>query len=198
MVADLSPRPKLIMLALLGIALFATDRVALLSVALIVAAVLYLTTGMAWREALLRLRPLLATIAFVALFGLVFNPWHETVVTVLRLITLMLCAAGVTATTTIAAFIDETTWAARPLEKIGLVKATDIGLAVGLVVRFVPGILNRYHAIKEAHAARGLRVRIGTTLVPLIILTLRDADSIAAAIDARDSSALKWQSLSGA
>jgi biotin transport system permease protein len=72
-----------------------------------------------------------------------------------------------------------------PLEKIGLVKAADIGLAVGLVVRFVPEIVSRYQAIREAHEARGLTIRVRTMLVPLIILTLRDADQIAAAIDAR-------------
>jgi biotin transport system permease protein len=68
---------------------------------------------------------------------------------------------------------------------MGLVRAADIGLAVGLVVRFVPEIFDRYQAIREAHEARGLKVRLSTILVPLIILTLRDADSIAAAIDAR-------------
>jgi biotin transport system permease protein len=181
----LSPRIKLGVLALLGLALFATDRFSILAVALLAGAALYFTTGAAWRDALLRLRPVLITIVFVALFGLIFNPWQDAAVTVLRLVALVLFAATVTATTTIAAFIDEITWAAMPLEKAGLVKAADIGLAVGLVVRFVPEILNRYQAIREAHEARGLRVTLGTTLVPLIILTLRDADSIAAAIDAR-------------
>jgi len=180
-----SPRLKLIALALLGIALFATMHLGLLSMAMVAGILLYFTTGMVWREALRRLRPAILTIVFVALFSLLFNPWHEAVATVLRLATLTLFAAGITATTTIAAFMDEITWAATPLEKLGLVKAADIGLSVGLVVRFVPEILNRYHAIKEAHDARGLKVRIGTTLVPLIILTLRDADNIAAAIDAR-------------
>jgi biotin transport system permease protein len=81
--------------------------------------------------------------------------------------------------------MDEITALARPLERIGWVKADDIGLAVGLVLRFVPEIIARYHAISEAHAARGLKVRPATILTPLIILTLRDADNIAAAIDAR-------------
>lgn len=125
------------------------------------------------------------TILFVALFSLLFNPWHVAVVTVLRLSALMLFAATVTATTTVTAFIDEITLLATPLERLGVAKAADIGLAVGLVVRFLPEILNRYDAIREAHAARGLKVRASTVLVPLIILTLRDADNIAAAIDAR-------------
>ncbi|MBO9167732.1 energy-coupling factor transporter transmembrane protein EcfT [Rhizobium sp. L245/93] len=181
----LSARLKLIVMALLGIALFATGHPGVLGVALLAGAFLYFTCGLGWKEALQRLRPVLLTIAFVSLSSLLFNPWDQALVTVLRLVTLTLFAATVTATTTIADFMDEITWAAMPLERTGLVKAADIGLAVGLVVRFVPEIVGRYAAIREAHQARGLTIRVRTTLVPLIILTLRDADAIAAAIDAR-------------
>lgn len=181
----LSPRVKLITMAGLGVALFFTDRPVVLAPAVLIAALLYLQTGLAIGEALQRLRPALLTILFVALFSLFFNPVPVAVATVLRLTTLVLIAAAVTATTTITAFIDEITLLCTPLEKIGLMRAADVGLAVGLVIRFVPEILDRYRSIREAHKARGLKIRMTTTLVPLIILTLRDADSIAAAIDAR-------------
>jgi len=102
-----------------------------------------------------------------------------------RLGALVLLAAAVTATTTISAFMDEITRLLRPLERFGFVRAADVSLAVGLVLRFVPEILARYGDIREAHRARGLRVRPLGVLVPLIILTLKDADTIAMAIDAR-------------
>ncbi|ACM25706.1 energy-coupling factor transporter transmembrane protein EcfT [Agrobacterium sp. SHOUNA12C] len=181
----ISPRLKLGVLAALGIVLFLIDSIALLAIAIIIGAALYFRTGLPAGEALRRLRPVLLSIAVVALFGLIFNPLHVAVVTVLRLVALVLFAATVTATTSISAFMDEITALAAPLERLGLLKAADIGLAVGLVVRFVPEILDRYRAIREAHEARGIKIRIATTLVPLIILTLRDADNIAAAIDAR-------------
>lgn len=181
----ISPRLKLGVLAVLGIVLFLIDSIPLLTVAVAIGALLYFRCGLPAGEALKRLRPILLTIAVVALFGLIFNPIHVAVVTVLRLVALVLFAATVTATTSIAAFMDEITALAAPLERLGLLKAADIGLAVGLVVRFVPEILDRYRAIREAHEARGIKIRIATTLVPLIILTLRDADNIAAAIDAR-------------
>ncbi len=181
----ISARVKLIVLAALGIALFATANIALLGVAVVATGVVYFGIGMPVRAALARLKPILLTILIVAVFSLAFNPWHGAVVALLRLTALMLFAASVTATTTIAAFMDEITLAARPLERLGLVRADDVGLAVGLVVRFVPEIIGRYHAIAEAHHARGLKVRPSTVLVPLIILTLKDADNIAAAIDAR-------------
>jgi biotin transport system permease protein len=181
----IAPRLKLGALATLGILLFLTDNLALLGLAVAIGALLYFNTGLPVGEALKRLRPVVLTIVVVALFSLIFNPIHVAVVTVLRLTALVLFAAVVTATTSIAAFIDEITALAAPLEKFGLLRAADIGLAVGLVVRFVPEILDRYRAIREAHEARGIKIRITTALVPLIILTLRDADNIAAAIDAR-------------
>lgn len=181
----LSPRLKLLAMVILGLLLFIREDLALLGLAVLVTAGIYISVGLPLAQALMRLRPVFLTIVVVALFSLVFNPWHVAVVALLRLTALMLLAAAVTATTTIAQFIEEVTALARPLERTGLVRADDIGLAVGLVLRFVPEIVNRYHAIREAHAARGLKARTVTMLVPLIILTLRDADNIAAAIDAR-------------
>jgi biotin transport system permease protein len=185
MMHRLSARAKLLILATLGVVLFASDDIVLLSLGVFVAGALYLSIRLPLRQAFARLKPILLTIVVVALFSLAFNPWHGAVVTLLRLTALTLFAAGVTATTTIAQFMDEITSLARPLEKTGLVRADDIGLAVGLVIRFVPEILGRYTAIREAHISRGLKVRPATILVPLIILTLKDADNIAAAIDAR-------------
>ncbi len=166
-------------------ALFLTGSIPFLALAAAASAFLLVRTGLSLGEIHRRLRPVFLTIVVVALFSLVFNPPHIAAVAVLRLTALVLFAASVTATTTIAAFIDETTALARPLEKLGLLRAADIGLAVGLVIRFVPEILNRHRAIREAHEARGLKLRWTTTLVPLVILTLRDADDIATAIDAR-------------
>lgn len=181
----LTPRVKLVTLAVLGLFLFLIDSVTVLAVATIIGAGFYFRTGLRVGEALRRLRPILISIAVLALFTALVGPLHVAIVVALRLTALALFAATVTATTSTAAFIDVVTDLAMPLEKIGLLKAADIGLAVGLVVRFVPEILDRYRAIREAHEARGIKIRLATTLVPLIILTLRDADNIAAAIDAR-------------
>ncbi|RYD46046.1 MAG: energy-coupling factor transporter transmembrane protein EcfT, partial [Sphingomonadales bacterium] len=91
----------------------------------------------------------------------------------------------VTATTTIGEFIETITAMARPLERLGIANARDIGLAIGLVIRFVPEVQARYVAVADAHRARGLKLRFSTVLVPLVIGTLQSADDIADAIDAR-------------
>lgn len=181
----LSPRAKILSLFLLGVLLFIGDNLPLLAIVTLLTALIYRSIGLSLKDSAVRLWPILLTIVIVALFTLIVSPWHVALATLLRLTALMLFAAAVTATTTITQFMDEITALARPLERTGWVKADDIGLAVGLVLRFVPEIIARYHAISEAHAARGLKVRPVTILTPLIILTLRDADNIAAAIDAR-------------
>lgn len=181
----MSPGSKLIALAACSLLLFSTDNLAVLGVATLAATVLYAGCGVGWRDAVSALRPVFLMICAISLFHLIFTSTHEAAIALFRLSALMLAATAVTATTSIAGFIDAVTTAARPLERLGILRAADVGLAVGLVVRFVPEILNRYAAIREAHHARGVPVRITTMLVPLIISTLRDADAVADAIDAR-------------
>ena len=181
----LAPAVKIAGLALVAVLIFLTRDPRLLVPVLVAAGLLYFTLGQPLRAALSPLKPVFLTIAIVGLFHLVATSAEEAMVTVLRLSTLMLLGAAVTATTTVSAFIETITRAVSPLERLGLVKASDIGLSVGLVVRFVPEILSRYEAIREAHRARGIRPKMTTMLGPVIIATLKDADNIAQAIDAR-------------
>lgn len=180
-----SARLKLILLFLTAVVLFLVDSPWVLAAAAIIAAGLYASTGIALFEAFRRVRFVLFTVLLVAVANYVFHSLAEALTVLFRLGALVLLAAAVTATTTISAFMDEITRLLRPLERFGFVRAADVSLAVGLVLRFVPEILARYGDIREAHRARGLRVRPLGVLVPLIILTLKDADTIAMAIDAR-------------
>lgn len=178
-------RGKLILLFIAAIGLFIVADLRILVPALALSAVLYLSTGIGLREAFRRVRFVLFTVLLVAAANYAFHSLHEAMVVLCRLSALVLLAAAVTATTSISAFMDEITRLLTPLERFGFVRAADVSLAVGLVIRFVPEIFARYGEIADAHRARGLPIRPLTTLVPLIILTLKDADTIAMAIDAR-------------
>ncbi|MFK0384767.1 energy-coupling factor transporter transmembrane component T family protein [Agrobacterium sp. NPDC090273] len=181
----LSPRIKLVALAAFSVALFLTRDLVLLSAAVIVAAVFLQQTRLPLKDIAFRLRPVMLTILLVAAFSYAFVSANDATIALLRLTSLAFLATAVTITVSISQFMDEITLAAKPLEKLGLARAADIGLAVGLVVRFVPEIVNRYHAVKDAHRARGVPAKPGTIIVPVIIMTLKDADAIADAIDAR-------------
>jgi len=178
-------KPKLLALMVFGLALYFVDQPLVLTATLVATGLLYLSTGVGLSEGLRRLRPVLFTIAFLGAVNLLLLSPEETLVTTLRLVAILFLAAAVTASTTIADFMAAVTDLARPLERLGLMKAADLGLALGLVLRFVPEIAQRHEALKEAHAARGIPVKLSRMLGPLIISTLKDADRIAEAIDAR-------------
>ena len=178
-------RGKLVLLFTAAIGLFLVSDLRILVPALGLSALLYLSTGIGPGEAFRRVRFVLFTVLLVAAANYAFHSLHEALVVFCRLGALVLIAAAVTATTAISAFMDEITRLLTPLERFGFVRAADVSLAVGLVIRFVPEIFARYGEIADAHRARGLPVRPLTTLVPLIILTLMDAYTIAMAIDAR-------------
>lgn len=178
-------RGKLGLLFSAAVLLFLTSNLLILGPALAASVILFLSTGIVIREASRRVRFVLFTVVLVAVANYVFDSLHEAAAVFCRLSTLVLVAAAVTATTGISAFMDEVSRLLAPFERLGLVRAADVSLAVGLVIRFVPEILARYGEIAAAHKARGLPVRPLTLLVPLVILTLKDADTIAMAIDAR-------------
>lgn len=181
----LSVRMKLAGLFIASLALFLTDDPLVLGGAMVLSALLFATVGVSFSEAVSRLAWPLVSIGLVAGATAFFETPVHGLVVFLRFATLILLAATVTATTEVGDFMEEITRLMMPFERLGLVNAADIGLALGLVLRFVPEISTRYESLREAHAARGLPARPLKMLAPLIILTLKDADMIAMAIDAR-------------
>jgi biotin transport system permease protein len=108
--------------------------------------------------------------------------------TVLRLLTLVLAAAVVTATTRVTAMVAVVERICRPLEWVG-VRPARIGLVIAMALRFIPLISERADRIREAQAARGGSARglrgLTTTIVPLLVQVLQLAHTISEALDAR-------------
>ncbi|OLP45892.1 transporter [Rhizobium oryziradicis] len=182
----LSTFAKLAILLLTGITLALLSSLWVQAVAAVLCGILYLSLGLGFKQAFRRIRAVVITIALFAMFNaLVLSPF-DALVSSLRLLAVVFLAATITATTSIADFMEALRVLLMPLERLGLLKASDVSLALGLVLRFVPDIANRYQALKDAHRARGLTVSPLKMIGPLIILTLKEADSIAEAIDARD------------
>jgi biotin transport system permease protein len=176
---------KLAALAVLGVALFATARLEFVAVtlALVLSAGL-LGARLPWRALIAQVRPI--WIWLVALFGfhlLVTDPVVGAVA-VLRLLTLVVAAAVVTATTRVTALVAVIEWLTSPLRVLG-VRPARIGLVIAMTLRFIPLVADRAARIREAQAARGA-VRIGLGMVvPLLVQVLRMATTVGEALDAR-------------
>jgi biotin transport system permease protein len=176
---------KLAVLAVLGVALYATAHLELVGSAL----VLVLAAGLLWarlpsRALTSQVRPV--WIWLVALFGfhlLVTGPLVGAVA-VLRLLTLVIAAAVVTTTTRVTALVAVIEWLTSPLRVFG-VRPARIGLVIAMTLRFIPLVADRAARIREAQAARGAdRVRLAM-VVPLLVQVLRMATTVGEALDAR-------------
>jgi biotin transport system permease protein len=126
-------------------------------------------------------------VAIFVMHAVLTDLWTGTL-TVLRLLTLVLAAAVVTATTRVSAMVAVVERICRPLEFVG-VRPARIGLVIAMALRFIPLLVERADRIREAQAARGgsaggLR-GLRATVVPLLVQVLQLAHTVAEALDAR-------------
>ena len=126
-------------------------------------------------------------IAILALHTL-FTDVLTGTLTALRLLTLVLAAAVVTATTRVTEMVAVVERVCRPLQWVG-VRPARIGLVIAMALRFIPLISERAQRIHEAQAARGGSVRglrgLTTMVVPLLVQVLQLAHTVSEALDAR-------------
>ena len=177
--------PAGLKLAVLGVAMFATARLELVTAALLLVLIAGLGVARLPRRALTsQVRPV--WIWLLALFGfhlLVTGPLVGAVA-VVRLLTLVAAAAVVTATTRVTALVAVVEWLTSPLRVFG-VRPARIGLVLAMTLRFIPLVADRAARIREAQAARGAeRVRLAM-VVPLLVQVLRMATTVGEALDAR-------------
>ncbi len=93
-------------------------------------------------------------------------------------------AVLVTFTTRVSDMIETVERAIAPLAPLG-VNPAKVSLTLSLALRFIPLLADRYTEIREAQRARGLDRNIFALLMPLMIKTLKMADNLTEAIEAR-------------
>ena len=134
--------------------------------------------------ALAQIRP--AFLILIAIFALhaIFGEWLFGVFVVARFAVVIMLAALVTLTTRVSEMVAALEIGLGPARHIG-VDPSRVALAVAMAIRFIPVIATEAAAIREAQAARGLHRSFVAILVPLVIRSLRMADGVAEALDAR-------------
>ena len=175
---------KLLALFAASAALFAVSGVAVHAAELLAVAGLFHVARLPWRDTLHQLRPALLFLVPIFLFHVFVTDWVLGIETVLRILVLLLLAVLVTLTTKLSDMIDVLERAARPLRHIG-VNPSKVGMMLSMVIRFIPLMMREAREILEAQRARGLDRSAIALLMPLLIKTLKMADDLSDAIEAR-------------
>ena len=176
---------KLAALCVTTVALFALTSLLKLGIALAVVAALYLANGRTFAlQGLRLLRPLWPFVLVVALWHIWTGALTEGAAILMRMIAAVAAANLVTLTTRLSDLMAVLERLTAPLARLGLSPRT-LSLAVALVIRFVPVLLDRQARLAEAWSARSPRRPGWRLLVPATLATLDDADRVAEALRAR-------------
>ncbi|MFO1153163.1 MAG: energy-coupling factor transporter transmembrane protein EcfT [Rhodospirillales bacterium] len=178
------PAPKLIVLAVAGVAVVATGNPWPLCGLLAVVLSLFAFARLSVAEVLRPIRPTLwLVLAVVLVHGLLGN-WQQGVVAGLRFAILVLLATLISLTTPVAAMLATVEGAMQPLRRLG-VRPAKVALVVALAIRLVPLVFEEAGKVREAQRARGLERSLTALFVPLLVRMLRSANELADAIEAR-------------
>lgn len=174
---------KLVVLAVAGTALFFVPSIMWLATTLAVVLALYAIARIPWPATARQVLSLAPFLALIMIAQLLFTGWQSAVLVGERVLTLVLLANLVTLTTRTSAMIDTIEKALRPLRPLG-VRPDRVGLLIAITIRFIPVIREQAELVRAAQRARGIE-RSTVFLIPLLIRTLRMADQVGEALDAR-------------
>lgn len=175
---------KLASLAVLGIVLVGWPRwqVAVGGLAFVVAAALL--ARLRWRDSAHGLVPILVLLAVVAAFQTWQRGWEVAVQVSASLFALVLAGTVLTATTPGDRLVDLLVGGVRPLARLGL-KPEVFALAVALMLRTIPALLEVFGEARDAARARGLDRQPRAVLVPTAVRTVARAHAVGDALAAR-------------
>ncbi len=175
---------KLLILLVGSAALFMVSSIPVHAAELVLIAGLFHAARLPWRDTFRQLRTVLIFLVPIFLFHVFITDWVLGLETVLRILVLLLLAVLVTLTTRPTEMIDVLEAAIRPLRHVG-VNPSKASMMLSMVVRFIPMMMREAQEILEAQRARGLDRNAIALLMPLLIKTLKMADDLSEAIEAR-------------
>nr|WP_175581186.1 energy-coupling factor transporter transmembrane component T [Thalassospira sp. HF15] len=175
---------KILAMIALGTGVFLIPDWPVVAFVLATVLLLYPVSGFGPRIIWAQIKPILwlLVIFFAVQFWL--NDWQAGLLVVTRIAAIVMFASLVTLTTKTSDLLASLERAMQPLRPIG-VNPEKVSLAISMVLRFIPVISTVASEIRDAQRARGLDRSVVAMVVPLIIRTLKMADDVADAIDAR-------------
>lgn len=177
--------PKLAALCAATFALFFIGDLVAQTLILGAVLALYALPGRAFaREGLAKLWLLWPFLAIVTAYHLLIRDLAQGLVIDARMLSAVGLANLVTMTTRLDAMIEVLRWLATPLRRLGL-RTAPAELAVALVIRMVPVLVDKGAALSDAWRARSPRRASWRIVLPLTLLALDDADHVSEALMAR-------------
>ena len=176
---------KLAVLAFGSTALMWVHSPSLLLVACVLVCLSVPWVGASLQQVWQQLRPLVWLLFVLGGLSVWSHGVLQALEMILRLFTLVLAALVVSMTTPLTQMMQVVVWLMGPFERLGWVNGDKIALGFGLTLRLIPELGVQWQDIREAQLVRGLKPSPFTMGVPMLLRTLRRADEIAEAIDAR-------------
>ena len=176
---------KLAVLAIGSTALMWVHSPSLLLVACAVVGLSVRWAGASVQQVWQQLRPLVWLLFVLGGLSVWSQGLWQALEMILRLLTLVLAALVVSMTTPLTQMMQVVAWLLKPFQRLGWIDADKVALGFGLTMRLIPELGVQWQEIREAQLARGLTPSPLTMGVPMLLRTLRRADEIAEAIDAR-------------
>ncbi|WP_279477932.1 energy-coupling factor transporter transmembrane protein EcfT [Aureimonas sp. SK2] len=175
---------KLLFLAAAGTLAVLVSNPFAMAALLVGSLALFPFAGLSAAEAFRQLRPALPILLLLFLAQLWLADAASAALITMRLAALLLLASLVTLTTRVSDTVDTLERALGPLRRFG-VDPARVSLAISLAIRFIPALGTVLSDIREAQEARGLDRHPLALAVPLVVRTLKMADEVAEAIEAR-------------
>jgi len=175
---------KLSALAIVSFAVLPVQDWRLLGVGLCLVLALYASLGTDALRRIAALKPFAPLLVIIFVLHGLTGDWAAGASAIARLVMMILLADLVSMTTTMQDMMQALMPVLRLLRPLG-VNPKKLSLAVSLVVRFVPVLAANWQARSEAWRARTGRKASWRLIGPFIGETLRMADQVAEALDAR-------------
>lgn len=176
---------KLATLSLISILIFFITNWILLLFCLIGIVFLYYSVSFnALRKGMNLLHPIVLVIGLIWIFHILRGEYLSGIIICLRLVVLVALANFVTLTSKLSDMMELFLWILNPLKLIGI-KTAPIALALGMVIRFTPVLIERAKQLSQSWRARGLRYTNWRIIIPIFITVIDDADRVSEAIRAR-------------
>ena len=175
---------KLGLLLITGLLILFTDDARMLGAGLGIVLIGFPLARLPLSEIFHQARPLLIVLAIFFAAHAAFTSVQTGTVLTLRFAIMIACGLLLTLTTRVSDLMSVLERALRPLAPLGL-NPEKTSLVFAMTIRFIPVLAETWETVRAAQQARGMDSNPLALLIPMTVLTLRRAEQISDAIEAR-------------